>query len=110
MTMSSHYFTKAAMPCTLSYPKSTILVRQPSDFTDFGQSVQADVAGTGFGVAGVNTAEGDVAPRAGRPGKAYAFRGLLLTKEGPDNIRFRRDFDAAWRERFPRARPRPCQE
>ena len=41
-------------------------------------------------------------PAHGRPGAAYAFRGLMLTRDGgPDFIRFRREFEADWRERFP---------
>jgi hypothetical protein len=41
-------------------------------------------------------------PDQGRPGKAYAFRGVLETRDdGPDYIRFRKDFEAEWNERFP---------
>jgi hypothetical protein len=51
-------------------------------------------------------------PDQGRPGKAYAFRGVMETRDdGPDYIRFRRDFEAVWEERFPPppARPR-CKD
>ncbi len=38
----------------------------------------------------------------GRPGAAYAFRGVLVTRDGnADYIRFRKDFEAEWNERFP---------
>jgi hypothetical protein len=41
-------------------------------------------------------------PEHGRPGKAYAFRGTMETRDdGPDYIRFRKDFEALWDERFP---------
>jgi hypothetical protein len=39
-------------------------------------------------------------PQQGRPGKAYAFRGAMETRDGPDYIRFRKDFEGAWNERF----------
>ena len=42
-------------------------------------------------------------PHQGKPGPAYAFRGVMITKEGPDMIRFRREFETGWRERFPAA-------
>jgi hypothetical protein len=48
-------------------------------------------------------------PEQGRPGKAYAFRGTMETRDGPDYIRFRRDFEALWAERFPSAK-RPCKD
>lgn len=40
-------------------------------------------------------------PDHGHPGPAYAFRGMMLTKEGPDTFRRRKEFAAAWRTRFP---------
>ncbi|HZZ89054.1 MAG TPA: hypothetical protein VFE13_12060 [Caulobacteraceae bacterium] len=40
-------------------------------------------------------------PKGGRAGAAYAFRASFDGVDGPDYIRFRKDFDAAWRERFP---------
>jgi hypothetical protein len=41
-------------------------------------------------------------PDHGRPGAAYAFRSLMMTRDdGPDYERFRQDFEAEWRERFP---------
>jgi hypothetical protein len=43
-------------------------------------------------------------PEHGRPGKAYAFRGTMETRDGgPDYIRFRKDFEGLWDERFPPA-------
>lgn len=38
------------------------------------------------------------APRGGKPGAAYAFRGLI---EDAGYLRFRQDFEAVWLERFP---------
>ena len=52
-------------------------------------------------------------PEHGRPGKAYAFRGEMETRDdGPDYIRFRKDFEAVWNERFPSqpAQPRCTDE
>jgi len=47
-------------------------------------------------------------PDRGRPGPAYAFRGFLQTRDGdPDYIRFRKDFEAGWSERFPAAAGAP---
>ena len=41
-------------------------------------------------------------PRHGRPGQAYAFRGTMQTRDGgPEYIRFRKDFEGLWNERFP---------
>jgi hypothetical protein len=41
-------------------------------------------------------------PDHGHLGAAYAFRGVLETRDGgPDYIRFRKDFEAEWNERFP---------
>ncbi len=41
-------------------------------------------------------------PEHGRPGRAYAFPGALMTRDGDgDYIRFSKDFEAGWRERFP---------
>ena len=41
-------------------------------------------------------------PAHGRPGAAYAFRSLMVTRDdGPDYGRFRKDFEALWDERFP---------
>ncbi len=43
-------------------------------------------------------------PADARPGRAYAFRGMLVTRDGdPDYLRSRKDFEAEWRERFPAA-------
>ena len=39
-------------------------------------------------------------PVKGRPGPAYAFRGVMVTADGPDYSRFRRDFQAEWTQRF----------
>jgi len=41
------------------------------------------------------------APRRGRPGRPYAFRGAMLSADGLDNDRFRNDFEADWTSRFP---------
>jgi len=51
-------------------------------------------------------------PDGGRPGAAYAFRGALETRDGdPDYIRFRKDFEAGWNERFPATRTPPrCKD
>ena len=49
-------------------------------------------------------------PEQGRPGKAYAFRGSMESRDyGPEYIRFRSDFEAMWEERFPSAK-RPCKD
>ena len=41
-------------------------------------------------------------PSHGRPGAAYAFRSLMMTRDdGDDYGRFRKDFEALWDERFP---------
>ena len=39
-------------------------------------------------------------PRRGRPGRAFAFRGAIKTREGWDITRYRRDFEAEWVDRF----------
>ena len=51
-------------------------------------------------------------PEQGRPGKAYAFRGSMESRDdGPEYIRFRRDFEAMWEERFPSSSTRPrCKD
>ena len=51
-------------------------------------------------------------PDQGRPGKAYAFRGSMESRDdGPEYIRFRRDFEAMWEERFPSSLERPrCKD
>jgi len=43
-------------------------------------------------------------PSGGRPGRAYAFRGLMQASDGLDMSRFRRDFEFDWTSRFPSAR------
>ena len=50
-------------------------------------------------------------PKGSVPGKSYAFRGTMETRDdGPDYIRFRKDFEAVWNERFPStAKPR-CKD
>jgi hypothetical protein len=40
-------------------------------------------------------------PRRGRPGRAYAFRGVMQAADGQDMSRFRKDFEADWISRFP---------
>jgi len=49
-------------------------------------------------------------PKHGRIGPAYAFRAAFVTVDGMDYIRFRADFEAAWRERFPSSPPKPCED
>jgi hypothetical protein len=51
-------------------------------------------------------------PQQGRPGAAYAFRGVLMTRDGdPDYIRFRKDFEAGWNERFaPKSTALRCKD
>jgi hypothetical protein len=51
-------------------------------------------------------------PDHGHLGTAYAFRGVLMTRDGdPDYIRFRKDFEAGWNERFPAAGTSPrCKD
>jgi hypothetical protein len=49
-------------------------------------------------------------PKAGRPGEIYAFRGEMVTPDGPDYSRARKDFEADWRARFPNAPPPPCKD
>ena len=42
------------------------------------------------------------APKNGRPGRAYAFRSVMKTRDGDwDYLRSRKEFEAEWRERFP---------
>ncbi|MGA0600490.1 hypothetical protein ACO2Q3_07260 [Caulobacter sp. KR2-114] len=41
------------------------------------------------------------APKAGRPGAAYAFRGVMQAADGEDVSRFRDGFEADWTSRFP---------
>ncbi len=48
-------------------------------------------------------------PRNGKPGPAYAFRGIVMTKDGPDMVRRHTEFAAGWRERFPDA-PSGCED
>ena len=45
-------------------------------------------------------------------GSAYAFRSLMMTRDdGPDYLRFRKDFEAECDERFPRDPSAPrCQD
>lgn len=49
-------------------------------------------------------------PRHGRPGETYAFRAAFDSNDGPDYLRFRRDFEAEWRARFKDAPPPPCED
>jgi hypothetical protein len=49
-------------------------------------------------------------PKAGRPGAVYAFRAVFESVDGPDYIRFRRDFEAEWRARFKDAPPPRCAD
>jgi hypothetical protein len=49
-------------------------------------------------------------PKQGRPGAAYAFRAMFDSVDGPDYIRFRKDFEAEWRDRFKDTPPPPCSD
>jgi hypothetical protein len=49
-------------------------------------------------------------PKGGRPGAAYAFRASFDSNDGPDYIRFRKDFESEWRERFKNAPPPACTD
>jgi hypothetical protein len=49
-------------------------------------------------------------PKGGRPGAVYAFRAMFDGPDGPDYIRFRKDFETEWRERFKDAPPPPCAD
>lgn len=49
-------------------------------------------------------------PEHGRPGRAYAFRDVFETRDGGDYGRFRKDFEAQWRERFPDATAPRCKD
>ena len=49
-------------------------------------------------------------PKHGRPGAAYAFRAMFDSVDGPDYIRFRKDFEAEWRDRFKDTPPPPCSD
>jgi hypothetical protein len=40
-------------------------------------------------------------PVRGRPGKAYAFRGVMQAPDGVDISRFRNEFEYDWTSRFP---------
>jgi hypothetical protein len=50
-------------------------------------------------------------PDHGRPGRNFAFHSVMMTRDdGPDYLRFRRDFEAEWRERFPSSPPPACRD
>ena len=49
-------------------------------------------------------------PKGGKPGAVYAFRAMFDGNDGPDYIRFRKDFEAEWRERFKDATPPACTD
>lgn len=51
-------------------------------------------------------------PDHGRPGVAYAFRSVMMTgDDGPDYLRFRKDFEAEWDDRFAPDPSKPrCQD
>jgi hypothetical protein len=49
-------------------------------------------------------------PKGGKPGEAFAFRAMFDSNDGPDYIRFRKDFEAEWRGRFKDAPPPPCTD
>jgi hypothetical protein len=46
----------------------------------------------------------------GRPGAAYAFRAVFDSGDGPDYIRFRKDFESEWRDRFKDAPQPKCTD
>ena len=49
-------------------------------------------------------------PKGGKPGEAFAFRAMFDSNDGPDYIRFRKDFEIEWRDRFKDAPPSPCPD
>ena len=49
-------------------------------------------------------------PKHGKPGAAYAFRAMFDSVDGPDYIRFRRDFESEWGARFKDTPPGPCDD
>ena len=49
-------------------------------------------------------------PKHGKPGPAYAFRAMFDSNEGSDYIRFRKDFETEWRDRFKDAPAPPCTD
>jgi hypothetical protein len=49
-------------------------------------------------------------PKGGKPGAVYAFRAMFDGNDGPDYIRFRKDFEAEWRDRFKDAPPPACAD
>jgi hypothetical protein len=49
-------------------------------------------------------------PKGGKPGEAFAFRAMFDSNDGPDYIRFRKDFETEWRDRFKDAPPPPCAD
>jgi hypothetical protein len=49
-------------------------------------------------------------PKGGKPGEVYAFRAMFDGADGADYIRFRKDFETQWRERFNDAPAPPCAD
>jgi hypothetical protein len=49
-------------------------------------------------------------PKHGKPGEVYAFRAMFDSNEGGDYIRFRKDFESEWRDRFKNTPPPPCKD
>ncbi|HVN00531.1 MAG TPA: hypothetical protein VMT68_09975 [Caulobacteraceae bacterium] len=49
-------------------------------------------------------------PKHGRPGPVYAFRAWFDSADGPDYIRFRKDFESEWRDRFKDAPAPKCTD
>ena len=49
-------------------------------------------------------------PKHGRAGAIYAFRAMFDGADGPDYIRFRKDFEAEWRDRFKETPAPPCTD
>lgn len=49
-------------------------------------------------------------PKHGKLGAVYAFRAMFDGKDGPDYIRFRRDFESEWGARFKDTPAGPCDD
>jgi hypothetical protein len=49
-------------------------------------------------------------PKGRKPGAVYAFRAMFDGVDGPDYIRFRRDFESEWGARFKDAPAGPCDD
>jgi hypothetical protein len=49
-------------------------------------------------------------PKGRKPGAVYAFRAMFDSVDGPDYIRFRRDFESEWGARFKDTPAGPCDD